>query len=808
LEKIVTKYGNGFDTQYTNDMQAVIQALSMQHKEASKYASKLTNLPLSLEAYNMLRKEEPVAWESVTIPKRYRRERAEIYKLNCFNKQYNEMSQQKRQQVPQQGQTPSRKKTRFTEKVAERAAACVSPANDDDEVMSPAENTNNHSKLSWTKTSLIDAISSLIGTGIVEAFVKSIIEHDGPIEFGGNTYKTEASIYELYNKDGFTGLPPGKEEHWSKEALCNALSAVEIEKGIKMQFLKVKVIESGRSSYRDPSGMTKMYNKWKTNGKDQCPLGVGRPKTASLDVVCAGVNEQIKQGLGNSNMLSYKSVGKVLEEVLRKKAEADGLCPKTVDATVSARTSKRYMIAASLKDEGVRAKLSEKIARDKTLTRWVAENGLQPAVSNCTTTLATHAIEGKRPLEAGGPIEYDKLSDEVKETFDMVREALDADEVYFTHPSLTMNFDASSGFVYEGVVDDDTTKGGDAFVKWKPVSDDPASHSGVHSDYKITDNAGKSGGCRIKSLNTHCASGQMAPVYISVSGLTEEELCPKKCPDGFLAKPVPGLCKGGNDVHSNGGFGWVVFQRAGTKNVDEKFSTASQLFDHYNKYVLLPFIEEARKKLGWVPGLSIPEWMKVVVWCDGEIPALKAMLFPENEKRDEELNIVRNKHPAAGTGVFQACDLCSFFRDLHYASDHTTAKDSTVTGLKQTFTALINGPLREAGLNLDGNLAKKKGLIDIVAYYPEILEEHGTLKKIKKGFVAGGMIDEEHGRYPSFEALMRCCRRWGSTNKEKGTPKHVKDNIRAKMPSLLKIHLKTDQVTSKDMIAADIPRGE
>jgi hypothetical protein len=101
LEKIVTKYGNNFDTQYTNDMQAVIEALSTQHKEASKYASRLTNLPLSMESYNMLRKEEPVTWESVTIPKRHR-ERAEIYKLKCFNKQHNEIPQQKRQQVPQQ----------------------------------------------------------------------------------------------------------------------------------------------------------------------------------------------------------------------------------------------------------------------------------------------------------------------------------------------------------------------------------------------------------------------------------------------------------------------------------------------------------------------------------------------------------------------------------------------------------------------------------------------------------------------------------------------------------------------------------
>ena len=55
---------------------------------------------------------------------------------------------------------------------------------------------------------------------------------------------------------------------------------------------------------------------------------------------------------------------------------------------------------------------------------------------------------------------------------------------------------------------------------------------------------------------------------------------------------------------------------------------------------------------------------------------------------------------------------------------------------------------------------------------------------------------------------MRCCRRWGSTNKEKGIPMHVKGDIRAALPSLLKLQLKNDQVTPEDMIAASIPRTE
>jgi hypothetical protein len=149
-----------------------------------------------------------------------------------------------------------------------------------------------------------------------------------------------------------------------------------------------------------------------------------------------------------------------LEKVLRKKAEADGLDPKTVDAAVSQRTSRRYLIAAAMKgcgnnDDDINCKLSTKSLRDKNLTRWIAENNVMPALSNAATCITTHAIEGKRPLEIGGPIDYDSLSDDVRETFDLAREALDADDVYFAHPSLIGSVDQSTLFGFEGVTEDD-----------------------------------------------------------------------------------------------------------------------------------------------------------------------------------------------------------------------------------------------------------------------------------------------------------------------------------------------------------------
>jgi len=278
----------------------------------------------------------------------------------------------------------------------------------------------------------------------------------------------------------------------------------------------------------------------------------------------------------------------------------------------------------------------------------------------------------------------------------------------------------------------------------------------------------------------------MAPVYVAVTGLTEEELDPVLCPSGFLPVKVPNLCKGGNEVHSNGGFGWVVFMRGDKmkksyhpKAKDEPwFSMAHQKHLHYNKEVLLPFIKRTRELLGWKPGSHIPEWLRACCWCDGDIPQLQAMLFEANEALDEAEKIVRNKHPAAGTAVFQPADKCPVFKLLKHVSARTTSKNVTATAFKDAIKEMINVTLRAKGLNLDGNVGKKNGLIDLLSSSPKILEAICTDDHIKEGFYASGMIDKETGMVPTHHALMKNCRIWESKVKGVGLPKTVKDHCK------------------------------
>ena len=58
-------------------------------------------------------------------------------------------------------------------------------------------------------------------------------------------------------------------------------------------------------------------------------------------------------------------------------------------------------------------------------------------------------------------------------------------------------------------------------------------------------------GIRVKIMKTHSGTGTMAPVFVTVSGLTDAELTKEICPSGVLCFKIPGLAPGGStDVHN------------------------------------------------------------------------------------------------------------------------------------------------------------------------------------------------------------------------------------------------------------------
>ena len=66
-----------------------------------------------------------------------------------------------------------------------------------------------------------------------------------------------------------------------------------------------------------------------------------------------------------------------------------------------------------------------------------------------------------------------------------------------------------------------------------------------------------SGGLCVQLPFTFTTGGLTVPPYVSVCGLTVNELPVEICPDGILAVKMKGLCKGGNNLQNNGSGGRV-----------------------------------------------------------------------------------------------------------------------------------------------------------------------------------------------------------------------------------------------------------
>ena len=76
-------------------------------------------------------------------------------------------------------------------------------------------------------------------------------------------------------------------------------------------------------------------------------------------------------------------------------------------------------------------------------------------------------------------------------------------------------------FVFQGSV-----KSGE--WEWKLV-DETQGDASAYSNFEVGNGAKNSGGLRVRLTLAFTVSGLFAPLLITVSGLTAEELCPIKC---------------------------------------------------------------------------------------------------------------------------------------------------------------------------------------------------------------------------------------------------------------------------------------
>ena len=161
--------------------------------------------------------------------------------------------------------------------------------------------------------------------------------------------------------------------------------------------------------------------------------------------------------------------------------------------------------------------------------------------------------------------------------------------------------DDTTVFAFEGAVDG---KVNDLFIVNK--QDD----SGVRSSYtKDTSSTDSLRGIRIRHTVSFNGVGNTAPLYITIYGLTKEELPVATCTSGVFPILLEGLCYGSNQDCSNRSIGHVVFLRNTEKGSD--ISTDQLNHERYRNEVFLPYIQSTRehylRREGWQGGDEVDD---------------------------------------------------------------------------------------------------------------------------------------------------------------------------------------------------------
>jgi hypothetical protein len=152
--------------------------------------------------------------------------------------------------------------------------------------------------------------------------------------------------------------------------------------------------------------------------------------------------------------------------------------------------------------------------------------------------------------------------------------------------------------------------------------------------------------------------------------------------------------------------------------------------------------------------LDIDEGLAAVSWQDGDHAQLAAVTAEDLLEEYKQLRITMCKHNPGRTGVEQACDLTPIFMLLKYLEKIMTCKNEP-SPLKEVITKALIDHIHQIKLKPMHN----KALIDFLSCLPEMLQKAVSKGKIRKGFLASGMIDEGSLEMPDLYKMIGTCTR-------------------------------------------------
>jgi hypothetical protein len=102
-----------------------------------------------------------------------------------------------------------------------------------------------------------------------------------------------------------------------------------------------------------------------------------------------------------------------------------------------------------------------------------------------------------------------------------------------------------------------------------------------------------------------------------------------------------------------------------TDDGNKDLSIANKNTIHCNNDILLPFICETQKKIGWKPGQDVPESFKTVPWFDGNLGQVQTIPYTAHKGIYGAKGVFRNKHTTTVTSTQHLCNLSPVFCLLH-----------------------------------------------------------------------------------------------------------------------------------------------
>lgn len=222
--------------------------------------------------------------------------------------------------------------------------------------------------------------------------------------------------------------------------------------------------------------------------------------------------------------------------------------------------------------------------------------------------------------------------------------------------------------------------------------------------------------------------------------------------------PIPGLYLGSDQDVRYKDTGYISFLR-NTTDPDSLKTAETKNFECYNEKILLPFIDNCRKKYfnyDKARGDVLTDTLTAVCWCDGCNSQLTALTTEANLEIEEQMKIRRMKVGAASTGCQQSADLCNVFPQINSLIKKTTAEKMSNVGFKQVIHDLFETLKKDDTLNMSAT--KTKGLTDFIVTFPTILAVAAKPKNVINGFLANGQIDEKSYYWPDFNCILGTCK--------------------------------------------------